>query len=28
MVGEATVEETMKAGAAKWNEYREKMAKN
>jgi multiple sugar transport system substrate-binding protein len=27
MVGEATVDEVMKAGAAKWNEYREKFAK-
>jgi multiple sugar transport system substrate-binding protein len=28
MIGEATVDETMKAGAARWNEFREKMAKN
>jgi ABC-type glycerol-3-phosphate transport system substrate-binding protein len=28
MVGEASVDEVMKAGAAKWNEYRDKMAKN
>ena len=28
MVGEATVDEVMKAGAAKWNEFRDKMAKN
>jgi ABC-type glycerol-3-phosphate transport system substrate-binding protein len=28
MVGEATVDEVMKAGAEKWNEYRDKMAKN
>jgi multiple sugar transport system substrate-binding protein len=27
MVGEATVDETMKAGAARWNEYKDKMAK-
>jgi len=27
MVGEATVDETMKAGAARWNDFREKMAK-
>ena len=25
MVGEASVDEVMKAGAAKWNEYRDKM---
>ena len=28
IVGEATVDEIMKDGAAKWNEYRDKMAKN
>lgn len=28
MVGEASVDEVMKAGAAKWNEYYDKMAKN
>jgi ABC-type glycerol-3-phosphate transport system substrate-binding protein len=28
MVGEATVDETMKAGAAKWNEYKERMSKS
>jgi multiple sugar transport system substrate-binding protein len=28
MVGEASVDETLKAGAAKWNEYQAKMAKN
>ncbi len=28
MVGEATVDEVMKAGAARWNEFRDKMAKN
>ncbi len=28
MVGEATVAETMTAGAEKWNEFRDKMAKN
>ena len=28
MVGEATVDEVMKAGAEKWDEYRDKMAKN
>ena len=27
MVGEASVDEVMKAGATKWNEFREKMAK-
>ena len=27
MLGEATVDETMRAGADKWNEFREKMAK-
>ena len=28
MVGESSVDEVMKAGATKWNEYRDKMAKN
>jgi multiple sugar transport system substrate-binding protein len=28
MVGEASVDEVMKAGAEKWNEYHDKMAKN
>ena len=27
MVGEASVDEVMKAGATKWNEFRDKMAK-
>ena len=28
MVGEASVDEVMKAGAERWNEYREKMGQN